>query len=772
MTIPISVKFPESMDNDDNLFLVHDSLRLRLSEDYSPGDKVIYVEGEYSVMSKFPATGIITLTEQCSDIDKRALSFYYSSPPRTAPYSFGGLEILPEFLSLDSSKLKKITNVTMNVVDLHHNNLKNALIEVESFLGTRYDPGEETITGRINRLKEVALPPKAWFTANVLYGLAPLTVKFKNESLRLGDGYVKQTWRFKEEMNSGSSSSSMEEVLVIETDTKEEYLVESEVSKTFLSPGPYTVSLTVENQYGFSDSVEFESMIVARTECPEEAQIKINHRSSQNYTEGNLSLGTRPKVRSGTNTFIDLEVPQYEPNLSSSCVSCYSPSGELLKPNGEPIDQIMEYTWRLGDDLPHPNSRIARALYDVGGYYDINLRVDTSFGAYRITLYDDSIDIVEQSNLWLFNYKTHNGSSGGEIESYEFGLKSETFKLAGRSWPIERNNSFLGQPPLDYDSGDYYLSTLERARNEFENNVEFVKSGTAGSGERGNCLLFWAKGGASSDSKEILAKKHNGFDDTYQTLSSIPNRPWNWVALSSSDKTYFMLGQYSPISSGQNPAMAERVEYDLSTQSASAPVTLSVSDFENGADELLSHPSYFESGSSGSSNRATNGYFASYRSAWKGQTGYILRNSSVNEFFRFGDFYKTKGTLASPFGSITKMPDMPGSIKTEGQLLPLFNGVFFFNNSGEICAWNDTSSTWEVGRASTTSISFRSVQDSSAPDFDNRSNTLKAASDGDRMAYLSYDYSRKAMVKFNGTDLTFTILRKRPEGKQFKIGVY
>jgi hypothetical protein len=199
---------------------------------------------------------------------------------------------------------------------------------------------------------------------------------------------------------------------------------------------------------------------------------------------------------------------------------------------------------------------------------------------------------------------------------------------------------------------------------------------------------------------------------------------------------------------------------------------LSLSNFENGADELLSHPSYFESTSGSSFSLATNGYFASYRSAWKDQTGYILRNSSVNEFFRFGDFYKTKGSLASPFGSIVKMPDMLGSIKTEGQLISLSNGVFFFNNSGEISAWNDTSLTWEVGRASSTSLSFRSVQDTSEENFDDKSHTLKATSDGDRVAYLSYDYSRRAFVKFNGTDLTFTILKRRPEGRQFKIGVY
>lgn len=766
MTIPSSGNFPSAIDTEDNLFLVHDSLRVRLSEDYSPGDTTIYVEGDYSVMIKFPQTGIITLTEQCSEIDKRALSFYYTSPPRTAPYSFGSLELLPEFSSLDSSKPKKSTNVTMNVLNLHHNNLKDALISVEEFAGTRYNPSEGTLTQRINYLKKVALPPKAWFTSSTSYGKWPLDVKFKNESLRLGSGYAKQTWTFTETTANASSSSSVEVVEVV-TENKSDYESESTLTKTFVSPGIYTVKLRVENDHGH-DEVEFEEMIVVRTECPEEANIQINHRTSQKYTAGDMLLGTKPKIRSSTNTFIDLEVPEAEDPDNPG----YSYAGELLVPGSSPIkkvDPITEYTWRLGDDLPHANSPSTKASYELGGYYDITLRVDTSFGSYRITSYESSIDIVEQSNLWMFNYKagSRNPNSSGDIQAYEFGLRSETFKTLGSSTPyLDRDNSFLGEPPLDYDDDKYYSSTMARAKNEFENNVEFTRSGSLDSGEGGKSLMFWAKGGSASDSKQIQVRRYNGFDDVYESLPSIANRPWNWTSLSSSEKTYFLFGQHSPISSGLNPVVPEKVEYDLSTASASAAVELPLSFFENGADELLSNISAYVDGVS------TNGYFASYRSAWKDQTGYILRNSAVNEFFRLGDFYKTKGSLSAPFGSLTRLPDMPGSIKTEGQMVALYNGVFFFNNSGEICAWNETSLSWEVGRASSTSLSFRSVQDTTKQGFDDKSQTLKAASDGDRMAYLSYDYSTKAFVKFNGTDLTFTMLRQRPEGPQFKIGVY
>ena len=82
--------------------------------------------------------------------------------------------------------------------------------------------------------------------------------------------------------------------------------------------------------------------------------------------------------------------------------------------------------------------------------------------------------------------------------------------------------------------------------------------------------------------------------------------------------------------------------------------------------------------------------------------------------------------------------------------------------------------TWEVGRANSSSLSFRSLQDSNESGFDNKSNSLLATSDNDRVAYLSFDYSRNTFIKFNGTDLTFSSasVTMRPQGLQLKLGIY
>ena len=758
MTIPTAGLFPEQYDSDLSLFAVQDALRVRLLEDYNPGDGNILVEGDSAIMARFPDTGVITLTEQCSDIDLRALSFHYTSRTTT---SFDGLELLPEFSSIDSIKRKRITNVTMNVVAMHHNNLKDSLISVQENLGTKHSEDRKTITGRIKYVERVAFRPKSWFSFDKVVGLAPLTVKFKNESFRLGLGRVTQTWDFGDGTTKEITTSNPEEYASYQDQTSGLVINGTSVEKRYSTPGTYTVSLTIENDFGEESEVVFESAITVSSECPEVASIKLDPRSTQSYADGDPAEGSFPKIRSSAGQFIDLEIPHGENPLRPG----YSYAGEALKPNKDPIDPIIEYTWALDDDLPHVNSSLTRASYSKGGFYDVVLRVDTSFGSYRITKYEDAIDIVESKNLWLFNFNTPQNEDGsGTVKAYEFGLFGETFKLLGnQSLNVNRSNGFL-----DVYEGDYYdPTTLSRAKAEFERNVEFAPYGTLGSGLRGNSVMFWAKGGESIDSSLISAVKYNAFDDNYEQLDDIANRPWNWVALNSPEKTYFMLGRSYSAVSYSNPAQATRTDYDLATQTASSDVPLGSSSFENGADDLLQHPSFFDGG-----GVPTNGHFATYRSAWKDSVGYILRNSAVNEFFRLSSFYKTRGNLASPFNAITRLPDMTGSVKVEGQLLAMSNGLFFFNNSGEISAWNDTTLTWEVGRTGSAALTFRTVQDTNVSSFDSRSNTLLAASDGDRVAYLSYDYSNRAFVKFNGTDLTFSTTKYRPSGKQFKMGVY
>ena len=199
MTIPENPTFPTSIDSDDTLFLVHDSLRVKLSADYNPGDTTISVYGDYETIERFPGTGFITLTEQCSDAEVRALSFYYGSRTQV---SFDNLEILPGFQ--DVVKPRDITNVTQNVMAQHHNAIKDTIIAIEQTAGKKGDIASQPLVGtmeeRTNYVRKIALVPKAWFTADKKIGLTPLTVEFKDLSFRLGtdgtSGVISYIWDF------------------------------------------------------------------------------------------------------------------------------------------------------------------------------------------------------------------------------------------------------------------------------------------------------------------------------------------------------------------------------------------------------------------------------------------------------------------------------------------------------------------------------------------------------------------------------------------------
>lgn len=750
MTIPSPTNYPEALDTDDNLFVVRDSLRVRLNADYAPGDTSITVFDEDGVMPLFPPSGLITLTEQCSDIEDRAISFFYGSKTNT---TFDELELLPGFE--DVPKYKSITNVTQNVMARHHNHIKDAAIAIERFLGVKGTidtmPRGETIVGRVNFLKRLILTPRAWFSMDKRVGIVPLCVTFTDESFRLGDGTITYLWNFgDQDVPSGTSVTDLSVISTTsvvplqETNVIVQDLDGGSLVKCYNEPGKYTVKLTVRNENG-EDTVEFRQIINARTEAPEEAVIDFVPRSSQTYTAGSPSGGpyaTTPVIRSTTGVFISAEVPEGEnPNTPGQ-----SYAGEALNESSSPIDPITEYTWNFGDDLTHASLPNATALYTVGGLYDLKLRVDTTYGSYRITTYENAIEIIEKNNLFQWTI------SGSAATSNEFGLVSETFKTNTNTLTVSRDDSFLDGSPNE-----------EKGKFEFSRNVGFAPRGTATSGDQGTVMIYWAGGGSPLANQEVRMSEYQGFNDLYVSQSPITGRPWNWLVLNSPTTSYFLFGQDPTILANQNNAYMSRTDLDLVTLTSSS-AAIDTSTLKNGAIELQTHLSNYDG-----TGVPENGYFATYRTTWKDDTGYILRNDGVGAFFRIKSFYRTEGTVSTEFVDIVKLSDMSGNAKLEGQLVTLDNGVYFFDNSGSISAFNTTSGVWETGG---TSVAFSSVQDTTISGFNDLSNTLLAASDEDRIAYLLYDYSNSAFIKFNAVDLTFTNLGTRPSGSQFIAGLY
>jgi PKD repeat protein len=717
MTIPVAPLYPDAFDSNKNLYEVHDSLRVTLVEDYLPGKKIIKVTGD---TSRFPASGLITLTEQQSEAHHRAISFWYSA--RTAT-TFEGLELLPEFE--DSAKPKNITHVTQNVIAPHHNNLKDALIAIEEFIGIKgtvdTKPLGPTMEGRINFLRRLVLRPRAWFTVNKRIGIAPLTVQFKDMSFR---NPTQWCWNFGDQGISGCSVISMS-VISTPSNIVISNANEHTVTKTYFTPGIYDIELTVSNDFG-EDTITIPKYITVRVQAPDEATIAF---APDNATQLLISgvLHTR------SNALVNVTI---------------SDNGE------QPSDPITNYTWDMQDDLSHGNAPSAKASYSVGGIYDIRLKTSTALGAYRTTIFKNIINVIERTNLFYMVFPDTSNAITKSVYSYEFGLISETFKIGTRTpQNVTRDYTILSSQPSDVD-----VQTKEFLRNN-----GFIQKNSTASGDKGTSLVYWCEGGTPI---KVRFKEYVGFTDTWADPLGLTtfNRGWNWVSFPAPGKVYFLLGTDPTMPTntpGSSLTNQQKDTLSLSNYTFSTPVTFDGTNYKNGADELMQN-----------TGLGTHGDYSVYRTCWKGHTGYIVRNDGVGPYFRLKSFYRTEGTLSEEFQFIRKLPDMPGSMKLDGQLVALSGGIYFFNNSGEIVVWNDTTNIWAVGSPSAASIPFRSLQDQSQPDFDELSNSLVATSDGDRRAFLSFDYSDRVFLKFNEATLSFSSLGSRPTGEQFLMSVY
>lgn len=780
--------YPDSFDNAGNLFVVFDDMRVRLAEDYNPGDTAITVLGDETVMRRFNNTGVITLTEQCSDPESRALSLSYTARTLT---TFEGLAVLPGFT--DVPKPKILTNVTQNVMAAHHNNVKDAVVAIQHFAGKKGEiaarPLEGTMEERVNYLRKIVLQPKAWFSVDKTVGLAPFTVTFTDKSFRLGtDGTsisVTSVWDFGDNTSNISLISDINVSSIVPSTISNVSVIEvgpgNTITKTYNQPGLYTVKLTVTNDFG-TDSVAFEDLISARYPAPEEAVVTFLAKSNQIITRAGVPATgpytVTPIIRAPINSVIDMGIPSGENPGNPG----YTYAGEKLGPGGSPIDMIQTYTWSLSDDVPHSNSPATRAVFSVGGNYDLVLRCDTEFGSYRITSYEGAFDIVERYSLWLWLYSSDTPSTTRTASVSEFGLLSETFKALVSPVALNVDQSFL------VDSISNPVPNQTQQQREFHRNTGFSPATSTASGNGGSCLLWWASGRAPAGSKlgeQVFSSQFTGFTQVYSAGFTGLMRPWNWVSMASTKKAYFILGQdrtNTVPASFTSPTYQAKDAVSLADYSVASPaVVLGPTNYKNGANELTNNEVAYDNDPTHVTpdpetrtvyGESLQGNMSVYRSCWNGDAGYFLRNEGAGVFFRIKSFYKTSGNTGEPFLDIRKLPDMPGAARTEGQLVSLSTGVFFFNNSGGISAYNPITGVWGTGGPGVNSASFRSLQDTTKSEFDSTDQTLLAASDGDKLAYLSFDYSNRAFIRFNEVDTTFSSVTSRPSGSQWNMGIF
>jgi PKD repeat protein len=697
--------YPATFDTNNNLYLVRDALKIPLGADHHPGQNLIIADGD---ISKFPPNGIITLIDQDSPAHERAVSFHYNHRTNR---EFLDLELLGN--SIDCFKPKKLTVITMQVMSDHREALKDAIMSIEKFLGPKHivdnNPHGETVFGRINFLRKILFEPKAWFEADRTTGASPFAVNFTFTGTgNTGPvGEVEYIWKFGDE--------------------DELKTTEPSVQKLFLDSGNKTVSLTVKNQYG-EDSVSFPNMIKVKGQAPEQALIRF---APQQQQLGFMQNDVMPKIRAQVRQPIAIEIPQKMVSEKRTF------AGERIDPNtSRTNDAITNYTWNLGDDLPHANSPKTKALYSVGGLYDLVVRTDTESGTHRTTVYPNAIDVIEPVNVWLWTINDK------QIRSYEFGLLSEVFKTSNNTTELDINDSFID-------------GSHQREKFEFWRNNNSAKKGDVKSGQGGDLLMFWASGkGENSVGERINFNEYNGFSDTYTSKDPIAGRPWNWVSLASNSKVYFAFGNNVD---GPLPTLSmtnqTKITYDIGSSAISYD-EIEYRNYKNGAHDLILNPDVFDK-----DYNTENGHFSAYRTAWKNNTGYILRNSLLGEDFSFQHFYRTEGTVGQPFLNLVKLPDLPGENHKDGDLAALSNGVYFFNNSGMTYCYGSSTGTWEL----ITPHNKVAI---------NELDGLMATSDSDTKAYLTLDGMNNSFIRFNELDMSYTTLNHKPAGKQWHITLF
>lgn len=721
--------FPTILDDDNNLFSTKDSLRLSLISDYNVGDTSIIVEDNQAIMELFPDTGIITLVENCSEPDKRAISFYYTS--RTTN-TFDGLSLLENFT--DSYKPKNVTNVVQNVMAEHHNAIKDSLINIQKFIGLQGEKGTLPLKGnveeRINFLQSIAYFPKAWFTVDKVIGIVPFTVNFNDESFRLGttlkNNNITFNWNFGDDNNSSVVTTTL--------------ITNGDVAHTYYKPGIYDVTLTVTNKFG-SDVLKLPQLINARYEAPDFAEF--------DFVLNTLQIYLNNQIKTPTGYTLDIFIPT---GINPSTGRTYA--GEEVDNLGNPIDPIITYTWLLSDDLGHTNTTSTTAMYSNGGIYNIILKVDTQAKSYRYTSLNNYINVVEPINLWLFTFDT---DSTNRIRSSEFGFFSQSFK--------QRQTSFTTINVND----DFLLNTnnSEQAIREFRRNTFFTISGSQISGLSGTSQIYYSSGRDAVESaslEKINIVEFNGYNEVYAQTGNI-GRPWNWIAFYTDFTTYFLFG--NPDVQPACLSLTNQLVNAYNVLTATNTISfLSTNNYISAASDLQQNPAEINNCDS------VYGYFSVYRTAWKDYNGYFVRNSGVGTFFQLNDFYRTEPVGSDPIYYFRKLQNVAGPVKVEGQLVTLQTGLFLFDNSGSVSSFNTTTDTWQVGGPGQNSLVFRDFQDISNQSYNNLANTLLATSDKSNTAYISFDYTNKSFLSFSDIDLSFVKLTDRPNFEQWAMGTY
>lgn len=199
--------YPVSLDNQNTLYQVANNATTVLTQSISYTSTFLVVDSTAS----FPPQGILSVGTEL---------IYYNS---TSPNLFQDLK--RGFAGSRQNVWPKGTTVTNSVAAEVHNAVKDALINIETNLGTQLNPTAISLNGILDSLETRFLAPQPVFKASLLKGPPPLTVVFQNFS-------TGAPLRFLWDFGDGAQSVDVSPI------------------HTYLSEGIYTVNLNMISSLG------------------------------------------------------------------------------------------------------------------------------------------------------------------------------------------------------------------------------------------------------------------------------------------------------------------------------------------------------------------------------------------------------------------------------------------------------------------------------------------------------------------------------------------
>ena len=207
--------YPQAIDSYSNLYEAKNLAKSKLTQTLNYGGQAIVVDDT----SAFPDQGILRLHLADKPDFTSELVYYYKKTKNCFQ------DLLRGFCNTRQTIWPMGTSADAGVMAEHHNAVKDAVLNIENYLGVEEETSPDTLAGLLILQESRFYSPKPVFRAFALSGPAPLTVSFHDFSTSIASRYF---WDF------GDGSTSIEKNPI----------------HTYLNEGSYTVQLRIITTLG------------------------------------------------------------------------------------------------------------------------------------------------------------------------------------------------------------------------------------------------------------------------------------------------------------------------------------------------------------------------------------------------------------------------------------------------------------------------------------------------------------------------------------------